>query len=383
MTELVKHSTERSSDAAAYAVSLLHHYGFDLGDYTIAQLLVAWQEQYPAAWIRLATIEALYQGRYKAISVDQILALWQRRSQPLYHFNHEFERLVCDNFPESLLLPTPSPQNNMAARSTTRLETRLPYHSVALKLPSFEGVGLPESDVMLALRTLHSEEMALLAEAQKIAETDEQDALQTYSYKLRSNEPANLSGEQPEETSTQSKVDSTDLAESFDPKVSKTTDEAVQIDAMVQTDELIQPDDLAQSEPIALTVERSEQEPVVATEPLPETPTALTLPDSAVQAPISQTASIARILQQLDDQALKSRAAFPGFGLMTHELKPKLQLHLTARYQPIWLTESSSNQPIHQFSPDPEQSGFHNKLKAVAQPTEASAVEESAEPPES
>jgi hypothetical protein len=41
-------------------------------------------------------------GRYKAVSVQQILVFWQRRDQATYHFNMEFERMVCSKFPQSL-----------------------------------------------------------------------------------------------------------------------------------------------------------------------------------------------------------------------------------------------------------------------------------------
>jgi hypothetical protein len=382
MTELVKHSTERSSDAAAYAVSLLHHYGFELDGYTIAQLLLAWQEQYPTAWIRLATIEALYQGRYKAISVEQILALWQRRSQPLYHFNHEFERLVCDNLPESLLLPDPAPQSDLAARSTPRLEAKLPYRSAALQLPNFEAAVPPESDVMLALRTLHSEEMAVWAESQKTAETDKQAALQSYSYKLGSGEQTTSSA-QYSDKSTQShagaiqgEVDPVDsVHESLD------VDQAEAIAETTQNSEADQDDELVESDSIISTADSSDSPQSCTTEPLSDD-AVVTAPTSDVHRPTSQTESIARILQQLDDQALHAEKALPVLGLLTHTLKPKLQLHLTACYQPIWLTDLSSKEPIHQFTPDLEQSAFHNKLKAVAQPAEEPETEESATPPE-
>lgn len=79
-------------------VDLLVRYIFDLGGYTTSELLDRWLKDYPAAWVRLAVIEALYQGRYKAVSIEQILTFWQRRGQAVYHFNHEFERLVCGNF---------------------------------------------------------------------------------------------------------------------------------------------------------------------------------------------------------------------------------------------------------------------------------------------
>jgi hypothetical protein len=47
----------------------------------------------------MAVLEALYQGRYKVISVEEILKLWHRRGQPTFHFTHDFERLVCKNLP--------------------------------------------------------------------------------------------------------------------------------------------------------------------------------------------------------------------------------------------------------------------------------------------
>ncbi|OCQ96534.1 hypothetical protein BCD67_10665 [Oscillatoriales cyanobacterium USR001] len=84
---------------SAQAAALLIHYSFDISRDTVEQLLSEWLAIYPPYWLRLAVIEALYQGRYKTISVEHILAMWQRRGQPLYHFNHEFERLVCSSYP--------------------------------------------------------------------------------------------------------------------------------------------------------------------------------------------------------------------------------------------------------------------------------------------
>ena len=77
------------------AVALLNHYSFDLGECSANELVALWRREYPVAWLRLAIIEALYQGRYKAISVQQILTIWQRRKQCTYHFNLEFETLIC------------------------------------------------------------------------------------------------------------------------------------------------------------------------------------------------------------------------------------------------------------------------------------------------
>ncbi len=114
MTELVKSLTELSNhSASADAANLLHRYSFELEEYTVDQLLSYWQETYPINWIRLAIVEALYLGRYKAVSVEQILVLWKRRGQPIYHFNHEFEHLVCDKIPRNSLSPNePTPAWN-------------------------------------------------------------------------------------------------------------------------------------------------------------------------------------------------------------------------------------------------------------------------------
>lgn len=93
--------SKASANATDCAVALLTHYSFDLSGYTARELVDRWLNNYPADWINLAVIEALYRGRYKAISVQQILAAWQRRGIAFYHFNYEFERLICgDNIPQ-------------------------------------------------------------------------------------------------------------------------------------------------------------------------------------------------------------------------------------------------------------------------------------------
>lgn len=95
-------STSAPKTSADLAAALLVHYSFDLSGYSASELVNRWQAQYPTNWLHLAVIEALYQGRYKGISVQQILAFWLRRGQATYHFNMEFERLICSKFPESL-----------------------------------------------------------------------------------------------------------------------------------------------------------------------------------------------------------------------------------------------------------------------------------------
>lgn len=116
------------------AVNLLVHYSFDLNGYRASELINHWQKDYPTNWLHIAVIEALYQGRYKAISVQQILTFWQRRGQVIYHFNMEFERLICSKFPESLnkisppILPPISPIKAIQpAKQTQPLPSQVDY----------------------------------------------------------------------------------------------------------------------------------------------------------------------------------------------------------------------------------------------------------------
>ena len=95
--------TELTYDSAvAHTVALLNHYGFDMKGYSAEELIAEWLTVYTAIWIRLAAIEALYQGRYKAISVEQILNCWKRRGSPSFHFNGDFERLISRNLPRQI-----------------------------------------------------------------------------------------------------------------------------------------------------------------------------------------------------------------------------------------------------------------------------------------
>lgn len=93
-------ATFSTSIEAQQAAVLLEGYRFELGNHDARQWVSLWLETYRPAWIRDAVIEALYQGRYKSISVRQILELWTRRGQPIRHVTHEFEAAVCREFGE-------------------------------------------------------------------------------------------------------------------------------------------------------------------------------------------------------------------------------------------------------------------------------------------
>ena len=95
--------TELTQDLSlAQARSLIDSYAFDLGRDDAEKLLKYWLGVYHASWIRLATIEALYLGRYKAISIEHILSVWLRIGTPNPHFTYEFERLICRKLPKHL-----------------------------------------------------------------------------------------------------------------------------------------------------------------------------------------------------------------------------------------------------------------------------------------
>ncbi len=80
--------------ATSAAIALLIHY-FDLAPASAQLLVKKWLTNYPAIWVRAAVTEALYQGRYKPFSVEQILAFWQRRGKSIPHFNKEFETIIA------------------------------------------------------------------------------------------------------------------------------------------------------------------------------------------------------------------------------------------------------------------------------------------------
>lgn len=126
--------------------TLLTCYGFELDAELIEQWVQEWLTDYSVVWVRLAIVEALYQGRYKAISVQQILNAWQRRGEPIYHFDGEFERIVSRSIPRNLLLDDTC-DDSSAADSTgdrwvdlelrQRLQQlrRTPKHPPSSKLP--------------------------------------------------------------------------------------------------------------------------------------------------------------------------------------------------------------------------------------------------------
>lgn len=86
----------------AQARALLKRYQFEMRGHSEQEVMEKWLGNYPPRWVRMAIIEALYQGRYKAISVEGILKLWSRKGEIMHRFPHDFERLICNNLPYSI-----------------------------------------------------------------------------------------------------------------------------------------------------------------------------------------------------------------------------------------------------------------------------------------
>ena len=75
-------------------LNLLKEYSFDIETHSTDVVIERWLQEFDLIWISHAITEALYQGRYKLVSVEQILRLWQRRGHPIRHFNREFETII-------------------------------------------------------------------------------------------------------------------------------------------------------------------------------------------------------------------------------------------------------------------------------------------------
>ncbi len=83
-------------------ILLIKYYSFDLRGYKLQELIVKWTKIYPHNWLPLGVTEAIYQGRLKAISVEQILNIWLKKGEINQSFNYEFCRLIKPNISFSL-----------------------------------------------------------------------------------------------------------------------------------------------------------------------------------------------------------------------------------------------------------------------------------------
>jgi hypothetical protein len=86
-------------------VKILQNYKFDLGDRSIQNISIDWQN-YDPLWLRSAITESMYRGRYKVVSVEQILSSWERKQEISCKFDLEFEDLIWGELAESIPFPS-------------------------------------------------------------------------------------------------------------------------------------------------------------------------------------------------------------------------------------------------------------------------------------
>lgn len=335
MAELVKGSTELPDKAAIdYAASLMRHYGFEVEYYTIEQMISSWLGNYSINWVRLAIVEALYQGRYKAVSVEQILAFWKRRGQPIHHFNHEFEHLVCDKFPRDL---SASPTNGHEKNGRPSFpEPELFHPKLFARSSSFRSV--PSA----------SQEMSQW-EGSSYFKTETQPSL------LEQGEPST-----PVDPSSKATAE---VASPSSPSVEVVPlpESELEVEDKPPTEN---PETSANLEPPSLTsTQNGECDRPPPTQFNSKQDAVLPLPSLL---PNQNQNGLPEVLNLAGTEIL-----LPALGLSNPALKPKLKLHLTTLYQPNWLISSASKPPIHQFTPISETSDFYSKLKAVAKPDDA------------
>jgi hypothetical protein len=140
-------------------LALLTCYGFDLKDSTPLTLIEQWLAQYSVQWIRLAVVEALYLGRYKAVSIDHLLQSWTKRGYPHFHFNHDFERLISHKLPKILLQPLPNIRDVSLPRSV-RLELPPPPHLLEPILRKHQQAIAPQTEMPALLGDRDSEKVS-------------------------------------------------------------------------------------------------------------------------------------------------------------------------------------------------------------------------------
>lgn len=118
-------------------IRLLNHYSFDSENRPMPFVVADWMGCYPLQWIVAAIVEALYQGRYKTISVEQILIIWQRRGRPLHHFNGEFERIVCGQLDVSSAAYKEEPSEALAMELSVLTQENLATNRIANTLEAY------------------------------------------------------------------------------------------------------------------------------------------------------------------------------------------------------------------------------------------------------
>jgi hypothetical protein len=170
---MINNSVPLSSNSETF--DLLAYYSFDADRFpqapTKIKVLDCWLKTYPESWVRLALIESLYQGRYKVFCVEQLLAHWHRRGYPVFHFNHEFEDLVCHDVPRNMGQAEISTQRTILSPSTQKSPAQT-------EVDSASDLPLSEPWVELAETSLHERESPLSSQNLELTGEAVQDLLE-------------------------------------------------------------------------------------------------------------------------------------------------------------------------------------------------------------
>jgi hypothetical protein len=154
---MINTSVPLSSNSETF--DLLAYYSFDADRFpqapTKIKVLDGWLKTYPESWVRLALIESLYQGRYKVFCVEQLLAQWHRRGYPVFHFNHEFENLVCHDVPRNMGQSEISTQTVIPSPFKRKIPVQAgvdsaPDRTLSEPLVELTEASLPEPEIPIA-----------------------------------------------------------------------------------------------------------------------------------------------------------------------------------------------------------------------------------------
>ncbi len=120
------------------APAVLRAYGFEMDESRLAKTLADWEAHYSREWLMLALVEALHQGRYKLMSIGQILVCWARRGEPRISFDRDFQRMVLAEDWQPIVAPLP------LVLPVLKIEERIPVAAsrVELKLRALVGLAV-------------------------------------------------------------------------------------------------------------------------------------------------------------------------------------------------------------------------------------------------
>jgi hypothetical protein len=161
----------KNEAAIAIAVSLLFHY-FELDIPSARGMAHMWAQRYPIDWISPAVLESLYQGRYRAVSVEQILGIWKRRNTPICHYPSEFARMFASIPPlpdkVAILTQTRIPPRQRLTVVPSPTPAAVPLVRVSRSVPK-TGLGHGASQVPIGQFTPATDRSGFSAKLKSVA----------------------------------------------------------------------------------------------------------------------------------------------------------------------------------------------------------------------